>query len=128
MPAQSLVEWGVTARVRVRRDEVGDELVLGRRGSIHAFGPGRFAARYMPGPPDRPKRWAHARRRLLAAGCRLLQDGDHEGNVEFDPGSPGQVAVVLRVLGVRRRKATFGVSRAVPWLFSRSTPAEAPPP
>ena len=41
-------------------------------------------------------------------GCRIWQDGDHEGSVLFDPQDPAQGRLVLRVAGIKRRRRQTG--------------------
>jgi hypothetical protein len=48
-------------------------------------------------------RWWHNRpRTLLAAGCRLEQDGDTEGSLSFDPASVTACAPAIKAAGCRQ--------------------------
>ena len=46
-------------------------------------------------------RWASSRRKLMAAGCAVLQDGDDEGTVSFDPNDAEASLAVLRILRLK---------------------------
>jgi hypothetical protein len=65
-------------------------------------------------------RWWHNRRcTLLAAGCRLEQDGDTEGSFSFDPAHATASALAIKAAGCRRRKVAA-------WTLSSSDRAGAP--
>lgn len=96
-------------RLRVRRDEAGEPVIPGRDGLIYEYGSGRLAvmvAGTSPEPltPGPRLRWAYRRRACLAVGMALVQDGDDEGVLTFDPASREQVRVALRVAAVKRRR------------------------
>lgn len=46
-------------------------------------------------------RWPSSRRKLIAAGCAVLQDGDDEGTVSFDPNDAEASLAVLRILRLK---------------------------
>lgn len=87
-------------RLKTRRDEVNEEIIPGRgwklqahrigeeavltsRGShIYEHGDGRLAATFLKGTP---RTWGFRKRRGLAVGMELHQDGDEEGTLLFDP-------------------------------------------
>lgn len=46
-------------------------------------------------------RWVSSRRKLIAAGCVVVQDGDDEGTVSFDPNDTEASLAVLRIVRVK---------------------------
>ena len=45
--------------------------------------------------------WASSRRKLIAAGCAMVQNGDDEGTVSFDPNDAEASLAVLRSVRLR---------------------------
>jgi len=95
-------------RLRVRRDECGDEIIPGKFGQIYEYAKGLFAVMYMPDPegkrPAKSKQWTNRRNWMLAAGFKILQDCDGEGTASFDPHDQQQVNLAIRVAGIKRRR------------------------
>jgi hypothetical protein len=54
--------------------------------------------------PARPFFWRKHRHSGIAAGMRLIQDGDAEGCLGFDPTKPDQVKIALKLAGVKRKR------------------------
>jgi hypothetical protein len=54
--------------------------------------------------PARPYFWRKHRDAGLAAGMRLIQNGDAEGVLGFDPTKPEQAKIALRPAGVKRKR------------------------
>jgi hypothetical protein len=69
--------------LKAKRDECGELIIPGRVGQIYEYGSGRFGALLMPPGDPRPRAWGNFRRKLLAAGFHLLQNGDAEGCLLF---------------------------------------------
>ena len=94
-------------RLRAKRGEDGEVIVAGRRGEIYQYG-SLLALLLMP-----PKKfvWVNARRKLEAAGCTILQDGDQEGAATFNPENPVQARLVLRLVGCKRKRRQTGKGR-----------------
>ncbi len=46
-------------------------------------------------------RWVSSRQKLMAAGCVVVQDGDREGTVSFDPNDTEASLAVLRSLRLK---------------------------
>jgi hypothetical protein len=58
-------------------------------------------------PATKPPRtffWRKHRDSGIKAGVRLIQDGDAEGCLGFDPANPDQVRIALRLAGVRKKR------------------------
>lgn len=45
------------------------------------------------------------RRALTTVGCELMQDGDDEGSLTFDPENAEQVRTVLRYVGLPEKRS-----------------------
>ena len=50
------------------------------------------------------KRWTWARKKLLASGFTIKQDGETEGCALFDPANPEQVRLAFKLAGIHPRK------------------------
>ena len=46
-------------------------------------------------------RWVSSRRKLVTAGCVVVQDGDNEGTVSFDPNDTEASLAVLRIVHLK---------------------------
>ena len=92
-------------RVRTKRDECGETFIPGKAGQIYDYGSGQFGALFMP-PANRrtPRRWGNVRRKLAAAGFEVVQNGDAEGSLLFDPTDATQTALAIRAVGARRKR------------------------
>jgi hypothetical protein len=124
--AEQQPEVGTTLRLfserqklKVLRDECGDGVIVGRKlrrwnarypapkyridkfvGHIYEYSPGVLGLVFMP---RQPYKWKHLRRKLLAEGFVLHQNGDWEGTLLFNAGNDVQEALAIDAIGVRRR-------------------------
>jgi len=46
-------------------------------------------------------RWPSSRQKLIAAGCAVVQNGDDEGTVSFDPNDTEASLIVLRIIHLK---------------------------
>jgi hypothetical protein len=46
-------------------------------------------------------RWVSSRHKLITAGCVVVQDGDNEGTVSFDPNDTKASLAVLRIVQLK---------------------------
>ena len=46
-------------------------------------------------------RWVSSRHKLITSGCVVVQDGDREGTVSFDPNDPDASLAVLRIVQLK---------------------------
>lgn len=103
-----LADFARTHRVRApRRTSDGSLALLGRRGQIYVYDATHFALMLThEGALTRSSRmkWTHARKRALAAGFTLLQDGDDEGTFLFDPTDAPKSRLALALAAVKRRR------------------------
>jgi hypothetical protein len=47
------------------------------------------------------ERWASSRHKLRTSGCEVVQDGDREGTMSFDPNDTGASLAVLRLVHLK---------------------------
>ncbi len=119
-----IAQFAETYRVRTRRDECGETIVCGKLWKaqpkphrmyghqIYDHGEGRFGLILMFAVDDgkeiggsgKSARWNNAKKKLLAAGFTLKQDGDAEGVCLFDPNNKAQSALALKLARVRFRR------------------------
>jgi len=74
--------------------------------------------------PARPFFWRKHRDTELAAGMRLIQNGEAEGCLGFDPTSPAQVKIALKLAGVKKTRQVSQMQAAMLARF-RFTPRRA---
>ena len=87
-------------RCAARRQD-GEQVIPGKLGHVYEHGSATFGLMFMP---DKARLWKYARRRLEAADFTIWQDGDEEGSALFDPTSPAQARLALKVVGARRNR------------------------
>ena len=88
-------------RLRQRRGEDGEFRFPGRTGEIYPFGDGQMAVLVLE---QTVRRWRFRKREGLAVGMEVIQDGDAEGTLLFDPSNEEQVRVAIRISGVRQKR------------------------
>lgn len=103
-------EFAAKYRVRTRRDSCGEEIVMGHIRStrvecvshIYDHGDGKHFGVLLP---FRTKaKWSIAKKKLIAAGFTIRQDGDTDGTALFDPEDREQVRVAFRVACIKPRR------------------------
>src|SRR5215831_17084860 len=72
-----------------------------------------------------PRTWGNYRRAAEATGMTVLQNGDSEGCLGFDPGNSEQVRLALKIAGVRRKRelSLEQMLRLASFSFKRKTHA-----
>lgn len=114
-------EFAERHKVHISRDECGEIIIKGRKAKhcdadypklsfasesgiaqIYQHATSRFGVIFMPRRSSRL--WNNARRRLLAAGFELHQDGDREGTLMFDPRDGKQATLALNTIGAKRKR------------------------
>jgi len=122
--------------LRTKRDRDGLPTVPGRLGHVYEGFPQGLGACFLPPTPKdhwgkwTPKAWGNFRRAGLAVGMTVLQNGDSEGCLMFDPANPEHVTIVRKALGlkVRRRMSEERRAQAIETLQnSRSNPRPTDP-
>ncbi len=97
----TLAQFAEKHRLRLKRAEDGGHVTLGKFGHLYEHDSATLGLLFMPG---KPRLWPHARRKLEAAGLTIWQDGDQEGSALFDPTSPAQARIALKVVGAKRKR------------------------
>jgi hypothetical protein len=87
-------------RLKLTR-EFGEAIIPGRCGQLYAIGPDKLGCLVML---QSVRRWRSMRGRLLAIGCRVVQDGDTEGTVLVDPGDHSQVQMAMKAIKAKRQR------------------------
>lgn len=90
-------------RLKTSLDECRELIIPGRQGQIYEYSDTQLGVMFSPND-SHPRRWSYLRRRAIAAGLRVVQDGDSEGAFVFDPNDPEQVALALKIAKVIRRR------------------------
>jgi hypothetical protein len=101
-------------------DECGERTVPGTQGQIYewSLNGSQFGVMFMPPKtfcseeqPEaeqygkwQPKKWGNSRRAGLAAGMTILQNGDSEGCLSFDPTNKGHLKLAIKIAGVRPKR------------------------
>lgn len=91
----------VAERLRIQRDDVGDLMVVGRRGYLWQYSTDTVGMTVLD---STPKIWGNIRRESQSVGMTLRQDGDLEGTLTFDLENRVQWDTALRLIRVRRRR------------------------
>ncbi len=107
----TLEEWAASNRVRVRKAEDGERIVPGRRGHVYDNGGGELRAMFTLGARHRPRLWGSVRRKLEAAGCRIVQDLDGEGTIAFLGSDPLSSRAVRAAISIRTLRPDSGVPK-----------------
>jgi len=104
-------EFAERHRLRVRHDEDRTWIIPGRYG--HLWDDGDRLAVTIFGEHATKTLWTYRRRACLAAGMELVQDGDAEGTLMFDPSNAEQAQAAIRAAGVKRRRTLSPAQREV---------------
>ena len=94
-------QLGDRYRLRVRRDKCHEAIIVGRRGQIYEHGSGKLGVMFLGATA---KIWGNARRKMLAAGYELHQNGDTEGSCLFQADNAEQMKVAFSVVGAFRSR------------------------
>src|SRR5712692_9513955 len=117
-----LKDFATQHRVRIRRDGCGEEIIPGRqfcadmpkrteyRAHVSEHGDGRFAVMLLF---TTARKWESAKRKLIAAGFTLRQDGHTEGTLLFDHANEAQARLALQVCRVKARRTASPAQLAV---------------
>ncbi|MGA7766026.1 MAG: hypothetical protein WCA27_07340 [Candidatus Sulfotelmatobacter sp.] len=105
----SITDFAEKYRLKVRRDpDDGTDIVPGTHDQSHIYewNESELAVMFITPAtkPARPFFWRKHRDSGFAAGMRLIQNGDAEGCLGFDPTRPDQVKIALKLAGVKRKR------------------------
>jgi hypothetical protein len=102
---EPILQFAGQHRLRTRKDECGDLIITGRRGTMHHIfdnGDGRLGICLMF--DGHPAKWTYAKQKAAAAGLTVRQDGYGEGTMLFDPSVPKQSRMALKLTGARIKR------------------------
>lgn len=117
-------------RLRVTRDDCAEMVVPGKFGEIYRYSDSgdRFGVVVLSGSA---RFWHRRRRDGLTAGMQIVQTGDTEGMLIFNPADSAQAGAAIRMVGAKKRRkptenqlATLEKVRAA--RFQQSSCREAP--
>lgn len=106
----SVESFATSFRLRMTRDAYNRRICVGRGESLIAeHGSSRLSVLILE---RSARRWNRRRDLCVAAGCRLEQDGDTEGNLSFDPSNHAACEAAIRAAGCKRRRVATEAQRA----------------
>ncbi len=111
----TVIEFANAHRLTLKTDRGdGTQVVVGRTGQIYEYSATELAVMFilLDDSQPCPRRWSNALRKCAAAGMRVLQNGDAEGTLAFDPSNPEQVKLAIAVAGIKRKKKLSDQHRA----------------
>jgi hypothetical protein len=97
----TIKEFAAKFKLRTKRDEDGEDIVLAKLGQIYAYSDTQFGVMFLT---KSARLWNSRRQECEAAGMPCTQDGDTEGTLLFDPENKDQAKVAIRAVGARRKK------------------------
>jgi hypothetical protein len=101
----SLASFAVQHRLKLKTDfGDGTPIILGRIGHIYEYGDRTLGVMVIPNP-SRKNAWGFTRKKFLAVGMRIVQNGDCEGAAVFDPENAEQAAFAIRLIQAKRKRA-----------------------
>jgi hypothetical protein len=102
----TLVGFAERYRVRVQRDDCGEQLICGKFGHIYQHAAGLLGLVLEEPRSGKSKRRSllARRRKAFAAGLSLHQLGQVEAILLFDVGCPSQANLAVRLVGAKRRR------------------------
>ena len=117
---QLLTKFAKQHRLKTRKDVCVEIIIPGRTGQIYEYGEGLLAVMFMTAlprdqwsdPPTedemwgkwQPKTWGNHKRAATAIGMTVVQNGDSEGALAFDPKNREQAKLAIRVARVRPKR------------------------
>ena len=101
-------------RIRTFRDTDGTTIIRGRDGChLYEYSDSELGLLVSSEANDpRPRRWTGIRKRCLAAGMTLRQNGDDEGALSFDPNNRKQARLAIKVSSARPKRQLSPEHRA----------------
>jgi len=90
-------------RLKTSMDKCGEPIIEGKHGHIYDYSGTNLGVMFIP-EEHRPRLWTSHKGSAEVVGMRLIQDGDAEGCLVFDPESKEQVTLAFKIAKIRRRK------------------------
>ena len=99
-----LADFAARHCLRVRRDECGDLVIPGKLGHLYEHSSTELGLMIVSFGDPRPRLWNFIRDKCLATGMTLLQNGDAEGALSFDPNNWEQARLAIKLTKVRPKR------------------------
>ncbi len=105
MKAQPLVtDFGCKQRLNWKIDQDdGSTIIEGRTGHNYQWDESLLAVMYLSDEGTAAK-WNNAKRTCVASGMTLLQDGETEGSLSFDPTRREQAKVAIKIANIKSQR------------------------
>jgi hypothetical protein len=104
----SIIDFAKQHKLKVRRDTDGNDIIQGTcdESHIYEWNENELGVMFITPAtkPARPFFWRKHRDSGIATGMRVIQDGDAEGCLGFDPSNPDQVKIALKLAGIKRKR------------------------
>lgn len=103
----NIITFAEKNRLRLRRDECGDGVVIGKLGQLYQHDDGLVGLVLMSPNGDDPglDNTLRARmRKALQAGLELHQRGDYESSFLFDAENQQHARLAIRLIGCKRKR------------------------
>jgi hypothetical protein len=107
----TLADFAEKNRLKVKRDDLGDAIILGKQGHLYEYSATELGVMFMPPSTESepwgrwcPKTWGNLMRAAAAAGMTLRQNGDSEGCLSFDPKNSEQAKLAIKIAKVRPKR------------------------
>jgi hypothetical protein len=107
----TIKDFAAQHKVRIKLDEDGEAIVMAKHGQIYDYGSGRFGVMFLFSSAGK---WNNRRKACEAAalaspaeaqrGMEVIQDGDTEGTLLFDPENRDQAKLAIRLVGAYRKR------------------------
>jgi hypothetical protein len=112
--AMNLESFASKHRLKMRRnaDDDNEPCVTGKNGQIYEYSEVKLAVSFAPGLDKNhrgigrwtPKAWGNLRRKAVALGMSIRQNGDSEGAISFDPENRDQAKLAIKIARARQKK------------------------
>lgn len=102
---ETIQQFAERHRLRVSRDGCNDPIISGRRTARHHIfdnGDGRLGVLLMF--DGSPAKWTNAKKKAVAVGLIVRQDGGSEGTMLFDSANLRQSRMALNLTGARIKR------------------------
>ena len=95
-----------------RIDTDGTPVLFGRTGQVFEHDSARLGVIYANPKDLTSQRWNTFRGEALNAGMELIQHGDREGSLAFDPKNRAQTKLAIKGAGVKRKRVMSEAQKA----------------
>ena len=119
-PEELIHTFAQQNRLPTSRESDGTRVIRGQAGChLYEYSDSELGLIVLSDAKDaRPRRWAGIRKKCLAVGMTLRQNGDDEGALSFDPNNRKQARLAIKVSGARPKRQLSPEHRAKLLAFS----------